>query len=171
MLEQSDHKKQEQDSHQINKANAISDRVIPILIQLSKKSRRYAVNYCKQRIGIVRPGVDCWIASASIQFGAIEFITDTLDEATNSLVNNFLKVSRSGIKFNASCNQCHYTIEAAPWLIKIDVFHEYCRASVVKKGRTTEYRYFPDLNSAIVCSFDLILNPRTTIGIRPIEEF
>ena len=162
MLEHNDFKKQEQDSHQ---------EEIPIPIQLSKNSRRYAVNYSKQRIGIIRPGGDCWIASASIQFGAIEYKADTCIEAINLLVENFLKVSRSRIKFNVSYNQCHYTIEAAPWLIKIDVFHEYCRASVVEKGKTTEYRYFPDLNSAITCSFDLILNPEASRARSSFEEF
>lgn len=149
MLEQSDHKKQEQDSHQINKANAISDRAIPILIQLSKKSRRYAAYYCKQRIGIVRPGVNCWIASASIQFGAIEYTSNTRIEATNFLVKNFLRINRSGIKLTISCEDCHYTIENHSWRIEIDVFDEYCRSIAMHNGIESEYRYFPDLNSAI----------------------
>lgn len=132
-------------------------RITPVLVRLSKNSQRYAVDYRGQRIGIIKPGIDCWIAAASLQYGAIENKLDTRTKAVNWLVNNFLKVDRSGIKFNVSCDRCHYTIEKSYWLIKIDVLDEDIRATI-QDGNNLDYRYFPDLNSAVMFSFDLILN-------------
>ena len=41
----------------------------PVLIRLSKNSQRYAVDYREKRIGIIKPGIDCWIAAANLQYG------------------------------------------------------------------------------------------------------
>ena len=141
----------------LEKYSIQSAKLSPEIIQISRKYRRYAVEYSKQRIGIIRPGVDCWIACASIRYGAIECRALTRIEAINSLVNNFLRVEKSGLKFEVSCDQSHYIIKTDSWLIKIDVFYEYCRSSARQTGGKLEYRYFPDLNSAITCSFQLIL--------------
>ena len=146
-------------------------RSIPTLIQLGKNSRRFAVIYTKQKIGTIRAGIDCWVASASIHYGAIENKLFTRIEAIDWLVNNFLKINRSGIKLTISCELCHYVIENDSWQIEIDVFDEYCRSVASQNGVKSEYRYFPDLNSAIACSFTQIMNPGATIGVRSIEEF
>ena len=143
----------------------------PILIQLGKNSQRFAVNYAKRRIGIITPGIDCWIASTSIHFGAIEHKLFTRRAAIDWLVENFLRINRSGIKLTVCCENSHYLIESDSWQIKIDVFVEYCRSIAIKNGVKSEYRYFPDLNSAIACSFTQIMNPEATIGILSIEEF
>ena len=144
---------------------------IPILIQLGKNSRRFAVIYSKQKIGTIRPGIDCWIASASIHCGAIEYKLFTRKEAINWLVKNFLRIDRSGIKLIVNCENCHYIVENDSWRIEIDVFDDYCRSIAMQNEVKSEYRYFPDLNSAIACSFTQIMNPEATIGIRSIEEF
>ena len=192
MTSHDDRKKQEQDFRQFNKRQAMRERnrdgrdlgvdpnsyllkhdlqTCPILIKLSKKSARFAVQYFNQRVGIIRPGIDCWIASASIRFGAFESKLATKKEAIRWLVKNFLKIDRLGLKFIVDCEHFHYTIENDSWLIKIDVFDEYCRSTVIEDGRWLEYRYFPDLNSAIACSFTTILNRGATIGIPSILEF
>ena len=132
-------------------------RTAPVLVELIKNSQRYAVDYRGQRIGIVKPVIDCWIAAASLQYGAIENLLDSRKLAVNWLVNNFLKVNRSGIKFNASCDLRHYTIERKCWLVKIDILDEDCRATI-QNGNNLDFECFPDLNSAVTFSFDLILN-------------
>ena len=101
--------------------------------------------------------------------GAIENKLDTRTKAVNWLVNNFLKVENSGTQFHASCDLRHYTIEIFYWLIKIDVLDQDCRATI-QDGNNLDYHYFPDLNSAIAYSFDLILNPKP-INFCSIEEF
>lgn len=139
------------------------------LIQLGKNSRRYAVNCSKQKIGTLRTGADCWVASASIQYGAIECKLRTKAEAIDWLVENFIRINRSGIKLLIGCEYCHYIVQDNFWRIEIDVFDEYCRSIAMQNGSKLEYQYFPDLNSAIACSFNLILNPGATIGIPLIE--
>ena len=143
----------------------------PILIKLSKKSARYAINCSNQRIGIIRPGIDCWIASASMQFGAFECKLPTKREAIAWLVENFQTIDSAGILLSVDRKFFHYTVESDFWLIKIDVFDDFCRSAVVEGGKWVEYYYFPDLNSAIACSFTLILNPGCTIGTPSGLEF
>ena len=151
---------------------AVENRYIPpVLIQLSKKSARYAINFSNQRIGIIRPGIDCWIASASMQFGAFECKLPTKREAIAWLVENFHTIESAGILLSVDRKFFHYTIESDFWLIKIDVFDDFCRSAVVEGGKWVEYYYFPDLNSAIACSFTLILNPGCTIGPPSLLEF
>ncbi len=129
-----------------------------ISIKLSERSQRYAVNYQGKRIGIIRPGLGCWIAEAQLQYGAGDNKLENESLAKNWLLKNYLKVHNSGIKFEVSENYCHYTIEKGYWLIKIDETPEDYIATI-QDCNDLKYAYFPDLRSAIVCSFDLILNP------------
>lgn len=165
MLEQKGTAQQEQDFCRNSKLKAD-------FIQLSKNSHRFAVNYSNQRIGTIRQSTDCWVASASIQCGAIESRLPTNKEAIHWLIKNFLRVDRSGIKVTIDCENCHYVVFNDSWEIEIDVFDEYCRSIAMQNGViSTEYRYFPDLNSAIACSFIMIMNPGATVGIPSVEEF
>lgn len=187
MKSQDNHEIREQDQDRpINKTKAIcegdgdsdgstgdveSNYIPPALIKLSKNSERYAVNCSNRRIGIIRPGIDCWIASASMQFGAFECKFATRKEAIAWLVENFQTIESAGIILSVDREFLHYTIKSDFWLIKIDVYHDYCRSAVVEGGKWVEYYYFPDLNSAIACSFTLILNPGCTIGTPLTLEF
>ena len=41
------------------------------LVPLSKKRKRYAIEYQNQRIGIIKPGIDHWCAVADLQYGGL----------------------------------------------------------------------------------------------------
>ena len=182
MKRQDDHEKREQDQERpisegdvTRSAEDVRDLNLahntPVLIQLTNKSARFAINCSNQRIGIIRPGIDCWIASASMQFGAFECKLPTKRGAISWLVENFQTIDSAGISLSVDREFFHYTIESNFWLIKIDVYHDYCRSAVVEGGKWVEYYYFPDPNSAIACSFNLILNPGCTIGTPSGLEF
>ena len=139
--------------------SSCNDRVAgSVLICLSNNHKRYAVDYQGQRIGIIKPGINCWYAEASLQFGAFANQLNTRIAAVNWLVDNYSKVEKAGIKFDVSENLSHYTIERNDWLIKIDVTPEDCIA-LINQGVASDLEYFPDLKSAIIYSFDLILSP------------
>jgi len=130
------------------------------LCQIGKK--HYALNYLDRRIGIIKPGIDCWYSLAEPQYGAKNNRLNNPTEAVDSLVENYLKIAQAGIKFEVSVNFCHYTIALDYWLIKIDVREEDCLATI-QDGNDLIFEYFPTLNDAISFSFDLILNsPRST---------
>ena len=129
----------------------------PVLILLSKRHKRYAIEYQNKRIGIIKPGIDCWIAVANLQYGAAESKLNSPMLAVNWLVDNYKRVELAGIRFKASQNLIHYNIETEDWLIKIDKTPYNCLAKINHQN-TLDFEYFPDLNSAVVFSFDLILN-------------
>ena len=129
----------------------------PVLIPPSKKRKRYAIEYQNKRIGIIKPGIDCWIAVANLQYGAAESKLDSPMLAVYWLVDNYKRVELAGIRFKASQNLMHYNIETEDWLIKIDKTPDDCLAKINHKNNL-DFEYFPDLNSAVVFSFDLILN-------------
>ena len=129
----------------------------PILIPLSKKRKRYAIEYQNKRIGIIKPGIDHWCAIADLQYGAAQNKLDSSMLAVNWLVDNYKRVSEAGIIFFASQNLMHYNIECEDWLIKIDLTPYDCLAKINHENNL-DFEYFPDLNSAVVFSFDLILN-------------
>ena len=127
------------------------------LVPLSKKRKRYAIEYQNKRIGIIKPGIDSWSAIADLQYGAIESKLDSPMLAVNWLVDNYKRVKVAGIIFFASQNLMHYNIENSDWLIKIDLTPYDCLAKINHEDNL-DFEYFPDLNSAVVFSFDLILN-------------
>ena len=51
----------------------------------------------------------------------------------------------------------HYNIETENWQIKIDQTPCDCLVKINHEN-TLDFEYFPDLNSAVTFSFDLILN-------------
>jgi len=128
-----------------------------LLVQLSKRHRRYAVEVENRRIGIIKAGIGNWIARADLQFGASETQEKTPTLALIWLVENYKKVKRAGIKFFASQDLYHYNIENENWLIKISLTPEDCVATINHKNNL-DFEYFPDPHSAIRFSFDLILN-------------
>ncbi len=130
-----------------------------IIIRLSQRSQRYAIEYENRRIGIIKPGIDCTYAEAELRYGAFNSTLETPKAALNWLIQNYLKVRNSGIKFEVSEDLSHYTIERDYDLIKIDVTPEDCIAAI-QQGNQLDLAYFPDLRSAILYSFDLILNPK-----------
>lgn len=127
------------------------------LVPLSKKRKKYAIEYQNKRIGIIKPGIDCWIAVADLQYGATESKLDSPMLAVNWLVDNYKRVELARITFFASQNFMHYNIECEDWLIKIDLTPDDCLAKINHENNL-DFEYFPDLNSAVVFSFDLILN-------------
>ncbi len=129
----------------------------PVLQPLSKNSRRYAVNYKGHRIGIIKPGIGCWLAIAGLQYGAIESKLDNIQQAIDWLVQNYLRIRDRGIQFSVDESLTHYTIESGYWLIKIDVGEQDCLA-MTQFANSLEIDYFPDLHSAVRRGFDLILN-------------
>ena len=129
----------------------------PVLIPLSKKRKRYAIEYQNKRIGIIKPGIDHWLAIADLQYGATESKLDSPMLSVNWLVDNYKRVEKAGISFFASQNLMHYNIENENWLIKIDLTPYDCLAKINHENNL-DFEYFPDLNSAVVFSFDLILN-------------
>ena len=128
-----------------------------VLIPLSKKRKRYAIEYQNKRIGIIKPGIDHWCAIADLQYGAAESKLDSPMLAVNWLVDNYKRVELAGIRFFASQNLMHYNIECEDWLIKIDLTPYDCLAKINHENNL-DFEYFPDLNSAVAFSFDLILN-------------
>ena len=129
----------------------------PVSLPLSKKRKRYAIEYQNKRIGIIEPGIDHWCAIADLQYGAAQNKLDSPMLAVNWLVDNYKRVSEAGIIFFASQNLMHYNIECEDWLIKIDLTPYDCLAKINHENNL-DFEYFPDLNSAVVFSFDLILN-------------
>ena len=121
----------------------------PVLIPLSKKRKRYAIEYQNKRIGIIKPGIDHWCAVADLQYGAAESKLDSPMLAVNWLVDNYKRVSEAGIIFFASQNRMHYNIENLDWLIKIDLTPYDCLAKINHENNL-DFEYFPDLNSAVV---------------------
>ena len=128
-----------------------------VLVLLSKKHRRYAVQLENRRIGIIRAGIGNWIATADLQFGAAETQQKTPTLALIWLVDNYRKVKQAGIKFFASQDLYHYNIENENWLIKISLTPEDCLTTINHRNNL-DFEYFPDIYSAVVFSFDLILN-------------
>ena len=141
----------------VKKDLQIKPKKRPVLIPLSKKRKRYVIEYQNQRIGIIKPGIECWIAAANLQYGATESKLDSPMLAVNWLVDNYKRVELAEITFFASQNFMHYNIENKNWLIKIDLTPDDCLAKINHKNNL-DFEYFPDLNSAVVFSFDLILN-------------
>jgi len=128
-----------------------------VLVQLSKRHRRYAVELENQRIGTIKPGIRNWIATADLQFGATESQEKTPTLALNWLLHNYKRVKDAGISFFASANLMHYNIENENWLIKIDCTpYEYL--AKINHENNLDFEYFPDIQSAVIFSFDLILN-------------
>lgn len=140
-----------------DRASAKDSSKAPVLIPLSKKRKRYAIDYQNQRIGIIKPGIDCWCAIADLQYGAAESKLDSPMLAVNWLVSNYKRVKKAGITFFASQNLMHYNIQNEDWLIKIDLTPYDCLAKINHQN-TLDFEYFPDIHSAIAFSFDLILN-------------
>ena len=152
--------------HDIGKVNNLNS-----LVRLSKRSHRYGVNYQGRRIGIITLGIDCWIAETPLQYGAMNGKLDTPQGAVNWLITNYLKVFKSGIKFSIDSSYDHCTIEKGYWLIKIDRYSEDDFVALIQDKNTIDYESFPDLQSAIFYSFDLILNPAPPINNHQIDEF
>ncbi len=149
-------------SNQKNNSQKQPESSAPIvLIRLSKRNQKYAVNYECIRIGIIKPGIDCSYAEAQLQYGAFNNTFKTPSAALNYLVDNYLRIRNSGIKFEVSDNHNHYIIERNEFLIKIDVNPEDCVATI-NWANDLKFEYFPDPRSAISYSFDLILNPPQT---------
>ena len=121
----------------------------PVLIPLSKKRKRYAIEYQNKRIGIIKPGIDHWCAVADLQYGAAQSKLDSPMLAVNWLVDNYKRVKVAGIIFFASQNRMHYNIENLDWLIKIDLTPYDCLAKINHENNL-DFEYFPDLNSAVV---------------------
>ena len=69
------------------------------LVPLSKKRKRYAIEYQNQRIGIIKPGIDCWRAIADLQYGASESKLDSPMLGVYWLVDNYERVKAAGITF------------------------------------------------------------------------
>ncbi|MGF1490699.1 MAG: hypothetical protein ACFBSE_26705 [Prochloraceae cyanobacterium] len=143
-------------SDQLPKPKKVSKAGIKlVLVQLSRRHRRYAVELENERIGIIKPGIRNWIATADLQFGATESQEKTPTLALNWLLQNYKRVKDAGISFFASVNLMHYNIENENWLIKIDCTpYEYL--AKINHENNLYFEYFPDIHSAVVFSFDLI---------------
>ena len=142
----------------------------PVLIPLSKKRKRYAIEYLDQRIGIIKPGIDSWSAIADLQYGASESKLDSPMLGVYWLVDNYERVKAAGITFFASQNLMHYNIETKDYVIKIDQTPCDCLVKINHEN-TLDFEYFPELNSAVAFSFDLILNQDRSNSNRYNSEF
>ncbi len=143
--------------HLIQPKKALKAGIKLVLVQLSRRHRRYGVKLENQRIGIIKPGIGNWKAIADLQFGAAESQQKTPTLALIWLVDNHRKVKEAGIKFFASQDLYHYNIENENWLIKVNLTPEDCLATI-NHGNNLDLEYFPDPHSAIRFSFNLILN-------------
>ncbi|MGF1487372.1 MAG: hypothetical protein ACFBSE_09710, partial [Prochloraceae cyanobacterium] len=114
-----------------------------VLVQLSKRLRRYGVQLENRRIGIIKAGIENWIATADLQFGAAATQQKTPTLALIWLVENYRKVKQAGIKFFASQDLYHYNIENENWLIKISLTPEDCLTTINHRN-TLDFEYFPD---------------------------
>ena len=84
------------------KSHQIKQKKRAILIPLSKKRKRYAIEYQNKRIGIIKPGIDHWCAIADLQYGAAQSKLDSPMLSVNWLIDNYKRVSEAGIIFFAS---------------------------------------------------------------------
>ncbi|MDJ0727758.1 MAG: hypothetical protein QNJ38_21870 [Prochloraceae cyanobacterium] len=143
---------------------------LPILTQISQKHQKFTVQYEGCTIGSIKPLINAWQAVAYPQFGAFQNQLNSRGNAVYWLIENYLKVKNERISFIKSENCYHYTIEKDYILIKIDVTPEDCIASIID-GNQFDLAYFPDPESAIQYSFDLILNPKEISTYSTFDEF
>ena len=145
----------------------------PVLVPLSQRGQSYGVNYQNRRIGTIRPSIDGWIGEASLQYGAGQRRLDKPRTAVNYLVANYLAVLNAGINFSIDESFENCTIECGYWLIKIDRIGEESWVVLIQNQaqNSLDLDYFPELLSAIVYSFDLILNSSSTTNNNLILEF
>ena len=112
-----------------------------------------------------------WLSNYDqVFYRAAESKLDSPMLAVNWLVDNYKRVKVAGIIFFASQNLMHYNIECEGWLIKIDLTPYDCLAKINHENNL-DFEYFPDLNSAVVFSFDLILNEKRSNSTSYNREF
>jgi len=127
------------------------------LVCLNRNNQYYRVNYQNLPIGWIKAGKECWVVNTDLAYGAAENKYNNSEIAINWLVNNYLRISDIEIQFEAdeTCQYCFIQFESIS--IEIKQFDEESFLASIQNQNQLDFEYFPDLQSAIVYSFGLIV--------------